>query len=176
MRRLLVITLFLMATVLPAAAPAAQSDAGVQNRLIELAQKRPSVAGPLNGDLPTGPGADHLQVARVELRDFYAAAIFSNPDSKAESPWDVGISFRRNGTDDLTLMINSSGTWSLMQGVETTIASGAIESLATGRGEINAIDLVAIDGQGYFALNGQYVATLDLTAGLSSGDIAVGAA
>ena len=177
MRRLLVLTMILMATALPTAAPAAaQSDADVQNRLIELALQRPSVAGPLSGELPTGPGAVHVQSARVNVRDFYAAATFSNPDAEGESPWDVGISFRRTAMDELTLMIDSSGTWSFKQEMESIIASGAVGSLATGPGEINAIDLVAIGSEGYFAVNGQYVATLDLSAGLARGDIAVGAA
>ena len=125
MGRLLVLALFLVATALPAATPAAaQSDADVQNRLTELAQQRPSLAGPLSGHLPIAPGAVRLQAARVEARDFYATATFTTPDSDVESPWDVGFSFRRTATDELTLMIDSSGTWSFQQGMQPIIASG----------------------------------------------------
>src|SRR5215212_171381 len=177
MGRLLVLTMILLAVALPAAAPAAaQNDADVQNRLMELAQQRPSVAGPLSGQLPTGPGADHLQSARVEVRDFYASATFTNPDSEGEFPWDVGLSFRRTDVDDLTLIIDSSGTWSFKQGMQPVVASGPVGTLATAPGDINAIDLVAIGSVRYFAVNGQYVATLDLSAGGARGDVAVGVA
>jgi hypothetical protein len=145
MGRLLVLIMILVATALPAAAPAvAQDDADVQNRLIELAQQRPSIAGPFSGQLPTGLGTVHLQAARVEVRDFYATATFTTPDSEEEFPWDVGITFRRTAIDGLAFILDSSGTWSF---------------------ELNAIDLVAIGSEGYFAVNGQYVATLDLSVG-----------
>jgi hypothetical protein len=177
MGRLLVLTLILVATALSAAAPAAaQDDADVQNRLIELAQQRPSIAGPLNGQLPTALGMVHTQAARVEVRDFYATATFTNPDSEEELPWDVGISFRRTPIDGLAFILDSSGIWSFEQGMQSIIASGPIASLATGPGEINVIDLVAIGGEGYVAVNGQYVATLDLSVGGARGDIAVGVA
>jgi hypothetical protein len=178
MGRLLVLAMILLATALPAAAPAAAQNGGeVQNRLMELAQQRPSLAGPLSGELPTGLGADHLQSARVAVRDFYAAATFSNPESEEASPWDVGISFRRTDIDELTLIIDSSGTWSFKQGMQQPIiASGPVANLVTAPGDINYIDLVAVGSEGYFAVNGQYVATLDLSAGGARGDIAVGAA
>ena len=176
MGRLLVLAMFLLATALPAATPAAaRADADVQSRLIELAQQRPSVAGPLRGELPTGLGAVRLQSARVEVRDFYATAAVINPDSAEESPWDVGISFRRTAIDEVTLLIDSSVTWSFKLGEQPIIASGPVDRLAVGAGEINRIDLVAIGSEGYFAVNGHYVATLDLSVGGAHGDIAVGA-
>ena len=105
MGRLLVLIMFLLATALAAAAPAAaQDDADVQNRLIELAQQRPSIAGPLSGQLPTGLGTVHLQAARVEVRDFYATATFTTPDSEEELPWDVGITFRRTDIEGSTAL------------------------------------------------------------------------
>jgi hypothetical protein len=175
MGRLVVLTMIVITTALTAAAPAAaQSDADVQQRLIELAQQRPSIAGPLSGRLPSGLSTVHLQAARAEVDDFYATATFTTPDSDAEIPWDVGISFRRTAIDELTFMIDSSGTWSFKQGMQPIIASGPVRSLSTGPGDINAIDLVAVDSKGYVAVNGQYVATLDLPAGGARGDVAVG--
>ena len=177
MGRLLVLTMILVAMALPTVAPAAaQADADVQNRLIELALQRPSVAGPLRGDLPIGPGAVRLQSTRVEVRDFYAAATFTTPDTEAEAPWDVGISFRRTTDDELALIIDSSGTWSFQQGVQPIIASGPVPSLVTAPGEFNVVDLVAVGNRGYFAVNGEFVSRLDLLAGNVPGDVAVGAA
>src|SRR5215216_1494869 len=162
MGRLLVLMMILVATALPAAAPAAaQDEAEMRNRLIELAQQRPSIAGPLSGKLPTALGTVHLQAARVEVRDVYATATFATPDSEAELPWDVGISFRRTAIDELTLMIDSSGTWSFKQGMQPILATGPVGTLTTGPGEFNTIDLVAIGSEGYVAVNGQYIATLD---------------
>jgi hypothetical protein len=177
MGRLLVLTMILVAMALPTVAPAAaQADADTQNRLIELAQRRPSVVGPLRGDLPTGPGAVRLQSARVDVRDFYATATFTTPDSEEEATWDVGISFRRTNDDELALIIDSSGTWSFQQGVQPVIASGPVPSLVTAPGEFNIVDLVAVGGRGYFAVNGEFVSRLDLSGGNVPGDVAVGAA
>jgi hypothetical protein len=71
-------------------------------------------------------------------------------------------------------MIDSSGTWSFQQGMQPVIASSPVKSLAIGPGEINAIDLLAIHSKGYVAVNGQFVATLDLPASDARGDFAVG--
>ena len=175
MRRLLVLVMILVAMVVPGMAPAAaQSDTEVLDRLMGLALQRPSIAGPLRGELPTGLNAIRRQSARVEVRDFYVAATFSNPDLAEESPWDVGISFRSTDIDESKLIIDSDGTWSLKEGMQPVVASGPVPSLATGPGEINHIDLVAIGSEGYFAVNGAYVATLDLSSQAASGDIAVG--
>ena len=177
MGRLLVLTVILIVTALPTAAPAgAQSDAAVLDRLMELALQRPSIAGPLRGELPTGLGAIHLQSARVEVRDFYVAATFSNPDPVIDHTWDVGLSFRKTAVDEFRLIVDSDGTWSFKTGLQPIVASGSVPNLLIGPGDINHIDLVAIGNEGYFALNGEYVATLDLSARDASGDVAVGAA
>jgi hypothetical protein len=70
-------------------------------------------------------------------------------------------------------MIDSSGTWSFQQGMQPIIPSVPVESLAIGPGEISAIDLLAIESKGYVAVNGQYVATLDLPASDARGNSAV---
>jgi len=48
-----------------------------------------------------------------------------------------------------------------------------VGNLAIGPGKINAIDLLAINIKGYVAVNGQYVATLDLLASDARGNSAV---
>jgi hypothetical protein len=67
-------------------------------------------------------------------------------------------------------MIDSSGTWSLQQGIQPVLASGAVGGLAVTPGDVKAIDTT-----GSLAVNGQYVATLDLPAADARGDVAVGA-
>ena len=178
MRHLLVLMMFLVAMVLPGTAPAAaQSDADALDRLIDLAVQRPSIAGPLRGELPIDLDAINVQLAGVDVRDFFARATFSNPDPAGEHPWDIGFSFRHAGIDGgLNLIIDSDGTWSFKEGMQPIVASGPVPSLATGADEINHFDLVAIGSEGYFAVNGEYVATLDLSARNAGGDVAVGAA
>ena len=178
MRHLLALALVFVAMVLPATAPAAaQGDADALDLLIDLARQRPSITGPLRGELPIDLGAIHVQLARVEVRDFFVRATFYNPDPVGEHPWDIGFSFRHTGIDGgLKLIIESDGTWSFKEGMQPIVASGPVQSLATGAGEPNHIDLVAIGSEGYFAINGEYVATLDLSARDASGDIAVGVA
>ena len=80
MRHLLVLMMFLVAMVLPGTAPAAaQSDADALDRLIDLAVQRPSIAGPLRGELPIDLDAINVQLAGVDVLDFFARATFSNP-------------------------------------------------------------------------------------------------
>lgn len=177
MRLLRLFTFFLMMTLLAAAPATAQGDGDALTLLINFALQQPSIAGPLRGELPIGLGASHLQAARVEVRDFYARATFSNPDSTREQPWDMGISFRQTGIDGgLKLIIESDGTWSFKAGMQPIVASGPVQNLGTGPGTTTYIDLVALGSEGYFAVNGEYVATLDLSAREATGDIAVGAA
>ena len=147
MGRMLVLTMILIVTALPTAALArSQSDAAVLDRLMDLALQRPSIAGSLRGELPTGLGAVHLQAARVEVRDLYVAATFSNPNPVTDHPWDVGLSFRQTAVDEFRLIFDSNGTWSFKTGMQSIVASGSVPNLVLGPGEINHIDSAVATG------------------------------
>ncbi|MDQ3226651.1 MAG: hypothetical protein M3Q50_08485 [Chloroflexota bacterium] len=168
--------LLLMVSLLAAAPPvAAQDDDALLALLLEQAQARPSIAGPLQGELPIEIGAVNLSLADVTTRDFYAHATFTNPYPAETHLFDIGISFRRTGGDEaFRLIVDSAGGWFFKEGINPEIATGQVEGLRTGAEETNQLDLVAVGNQGYFALNGQYVATLDLTARGIAGDVGVG--
>ena len=76
---------------------------------LAAAQERPSVAGPLSGELEFGPGT--LAVAAgVDDPDLYALAEFTNPQPMPDL-WDFGIGFRDGGGEEqLRLVVDSTAT------------------------------------------------------------------
>ena len=56
---------------------------------LAAAQERPSIAGPLSGELAFGPDALGVERAGVDAPDFYARAEFANPEPAREM-WDIG--------------------------------------------------------------------------------------
>jgi hypothetical protein len=171
----LALVLLLAFSAVAPAPVAAQSDTDELAFLIARARERPSLIGPLEGELPIETGTVYLEPAGVSLRDFYARAAFTSPYPGEEHLWDVGFSFRSTSPDDdFRFILDSEGAWFFKEGVDPPIATGQLAGLATGAGGITRIDLVASGETGYIAVNGAYVATLDLTARDLAGDVAVG--
>ena len=142
---------------------------------LAAAQERPSVTGPLAGEIAFGPGALGVERAGVDTPDFYARAEFTNPDSAGEL-WDFGMGFRDSGGEEqFRLVVDSEGTWFFKDGLGPVIAGGTVGDVATGPGERNVIEIVAVGDTGYFAFNERLVSELDLSARAEGGDVFVGA-
>jgi hypothetical protein len=151
------------------------SDAEQFEALMAQAEAAPGIAGPFSGDLAMAEGGVDLYGARVNVRDFFAHATITNPYPAAEHLWDIGFSFRRTAPDnEFKLIIDSNGAWFFKEGLDPPIATGQASGLATGENETNHLDLVAVGNTGYFAVNGTFVSTLDLSARDFSGEVAVG--
>jgi hypothetical protein len=170
---LLLVMLLGLATIVPAAA--AKSDADTLALLIGRARQHESVVGPLAGDLPLETDAVHLIAADVALRDFYARAAFGSPFAGADHVWDVGLAFRRTDrSEDFRLILDSDGNWYFKEGPNPPLATGRVSGLGTEVGAVTRIDLVARGDLAWFAVNGAYVATLDLSSRPMAGDVVVG--
>jgi hypothetical protein len=142
---------------------------------IEAAQRRPSVAGPLSGELAFGP--DTLAVARagVDAADLYARAEFTNPDPEIDS-WDIGLGFRDSGEEEqLRLVIDSAGNWFFKDGLGELITGGTVGDVDLSPAGSNVIEIVAVGDVGYFAFNERLVGELDLSTRAAGGDVFVGA-
>jgi hypothetical protein len=142
---------------------------------IEAAQRRPSVAGPLSGELEFGP--DTLAVARagVDAPDLYARAEFAVPAPEIDS-WDIGLGFRDSGEEEqLRLVIDSAGNWFFKDGLGDVIAGGAVDDVDASPAGSNVIEIVAVGDVGYFAFNERLVGELDLSTRAAGGDVFVGA-
>jgi hypothetical protein len=142
---------------------------------LAAAQERPSVAGPLSGELTFGPGSLGVERAGVEAPDFYARAEFANPEPAREM-WDIGIGFRDSGGEEqLRLVVDAEGTWFLKDGLGAVITGGSVVDFNTNPTGSNTIELVAAGDAGYFAFNERLVSELDLSARRDGGEVFVGA-
>jgi hypothetical protein len=142
---------------------------------LAAAQARPSVAGPLSGELAFGPGSLGVERAGVDAPDFYARAEFANPEP-AHEMWDIGIGFRDGGGEEqLRLVVDAAGTWFLKDGLGEVITGGSVGDFDASPAGSNTIELVAAGDEGYFAFNERLVSELDLSARAEGGDVFVGA-
>ena len=142
---------------------------------LAAAQERPSIAGPLSGELAFGPGALGVERAGVDAPDFYARAEFANPEPAREM-WDIGLGFRDSGGEEqLRLVVDAEGTWFLKDGLGAVITGGSVVDFDASPDGSNIIEVVAAGDTGYFAFNERLVGELDLSARAEGGDVFVGA-
>ncbi len=140
--------------------------------------------GPISGGLPHSPGDAWIKTeyAGVSFPDFIVEATFVNPYSASSNSWDHGFILRdnRGGADGafVQIAVNSLRRWSLAwrEGVDAhnqPIRGGTLARFDTSAGGRNHLRIVAIEERGWFFVNGDFVATLDLSNVTISGDIAV---
>jgi hypothetical protein len=142
---------------------------------LAAAQERPSIAGPLSGELTFGPDTLDVERAGVDAPDFYARAEFVNPEP-AQEMWDIGIGFRDSGGEEqFRLVVDAEGSWFLKDGLGAVITGGSLVDFNTSPTGSNTIELVAAGDTGYFAFNDRLVSELDLSARAEGGDLFVGA-
>ena len=140
--------------------------------------------GPINGDLPHNPadGWIKTEYAGVSFPDIILEATFVNPYSASSHSWDYGFILRdnRDGSTGafIQIAVDSERRWSLAwrKGGDSSnqgISGGTIANFETGAAGRNHLRVVAIAERGWFFVNGDFVATLDLSDITASGDIAV---
>jgi hypothetical protein len=152
--------------------PTGDAAAALLAQQMAAAQEGPSVSGPRSGEIPMQLGTVNGVNAGVDVRDFYAHAEFDTPYAASEHPWDIGFGFRSTGVgEDLRIAVTSDGDWLLSRGARQILADGGGALLDTDPMGRNTLDLVAVDDVGYLAVNGDYVATLDLTASDADGEV-----
>ena len=112
--------------------------------------------------------------AGVALANLMAEATFVNPYAAETGGWDIGFAFRETEVNDkLWLIVSSDGNWSLINrvdGEDIFLDEGTVDNMDVGEGGRNHLALIAWGEQGYFFLNGSYVAALDLSERTDAGD------
>ena len=110
------------------------------------------------------------------MNDFNAVATFENPSN---AKWDYGFFFRSSGPNRFhTVVINETGYWYHYvreQGTgdsDQLLDSGRASSFLSGDSNANELRIVALGNEGWFFLNGEFVAELDLSRGDRTGDVA----
>ena len=133
-----------------------------------------SVSENLNHDTHSGK----LVVAKTgqNLANFIVEARFFNPYAASTQKWDCGFIFRSTGSNQhYRLVIMSTQAWHLTNHTGKAdgrvINYGSLPGLKTGLGESNLLRLVVYQEMGWFYLNGELIALLDLSDRTDAGDI-----
>ena len=147
-----------------------------EDYLDQVADEEP-VFGPVEGDLEHQSDAVTFLPAEVDLQNFVVHAEFTNPYDADDNPWDIGFIFRLSDDDPhLRLIITSAGNWALTPALEAPLDEGTVDGLNLRADQRNVIDLVVDGDTGYFGVNGDFVAELDLSEVSQSGDVAIATA
>lgn len=113
--------------------------------------------------------------ANADVTDFVADAVFHNPFAISKNKWDIGYGFHRTDDGELWIIVDSDGAWEFMNGAGDDgdlIDSGVFNGrLHTNTDEANRLTLVAQGRKGYFFINNELAARLDLSSRTNSGDV-----
>jgi hypothetical protein len=115
----------------------------------------------------------------LDLSDFVASARFSNPYSTATGSWDYGFFFRFKDSDNhYRLVVTSDQEWALRirnaSSESTTVQQGELPNLDVAEGGSNSIQLYIQRERGILLVNGEFIASLDVSAMTNSGNILIG--
>ena len=138
--------------------------------------------GPTNGELRHDPsdGFIKTEYVGVDVSDMVVEATFVNPYSASTNSWDYGFIVRKDlrGSDApfLQFVVSSNRGWAVQSGSNAPYqreGAGTVSSLNTGAGGRNHLMVVAIGARGWFFVNGDYVASVNLSSVTGKGDVAV---
>jgi TIR domain len=158
----------------------------------------PSAASPPPGEPIYGPASGKLGAfitpspeynADLKVRDFFTSARFYNPTGPSEELWHYGFAFRNIGeinpanSKEYQLFVSSNKNWSLTQvyGLDwidlnsthhyVSIAEGRVEGFNNAEGGFNDMSLSVVDKTGLFYVNGEFIAQLDVSGTVASGNV-----
>ena len=137
--------------------------------------------GPADGELWHDPsdGIIETEEAGIFLTDTIIAATFVNPYSATTQSWDYGFMFRKQwGGSVVFLVVSSYGAWELYWREDNNsesqdISTGKLRTFQTWDGGSNRLWVAVVGERGYFFVNGEFIAVLDLSAVTGPGDVSV---
>ena len=138
--------------------------------------------GPTNGELRHNPSDNFIETeyAGASFSDMVVEATFVNPYSVSSNSWDYGFIVRSDRGDDaapfLQFVVSSNRGWAVNAGADAPyerIGAGTVSNLSTGAGGRNHLMVVTIGERGWFFVNGNFVAIVDLKIAAHAGDVAV---
>jgi hypothetical protein len=113
-----------------------------------------------------------IQATDVDLHNFVAQTDFAFEHGDADiDSCDFGLGFRSSDEGASYLLLNEQGSWQLLrneEGDEEVVQEGQTDALLDGW---NELALYIDEEDGFFSVNGEYVAALDLEQSNGSGDI-----
>ena len=139
--------------------------------------------GPVSGELPHEPTDNFIEeyFGGVSIADMVVESTFVNPYAASSNPWDYGFILRNRAALDeeapfLQVVVSSNRRWALKSGADVPYdddGGGTLGNLDTAAGGRNHLMVVAIGERGWFFVNSEFVAALDLSAVAHSGDVSV---
>ena len=165
-----------------AAAAGATEEAGPPPTPItsSLPDNVEAIYGPFDGNLQHDAD-EFIETEYVDVTpaNFVMQVEMINPYGSVTGGWDFGLIFRQSDVDDeMRLVVRSDGLWTLNDrtpGTDNFLQEGNVARyLNLNIEDSNLFEIIAVDGQGYFFLNGEFISELDISSRLSEGDIALG--
>ena len=138
--------------------------------------------GPINGELRHDPFDNFIKTeyAGASFSDLFVEAMFVNPYSASSNSWDYGFILRDDNWDDdapfLQFVVSSNRSWAVKTGTGPpylSLGGGTVSTLNTGAGDRNHLMVMAIGTRGWVFVNGEHVASVDLSSVSGKGDVAV---
>ena len=169
----------------------AQASATAQARTISgfvdgLLKSAKQIFGPADGVLKDdNPNIVIGFEPKLDILNMIIEARLQNPADAATKSWDYGFQFRVGGSprQAFRLYIKSNNTWRLVyytglrrpdQTADTIeIARGTLTNFDLSTNGTNHLRLAVLNNLAYFFVNGQYVATLDVSRKITAGSLAV---
>jgi hypothetical protein len=152
------------------AVPSAEATTGtsgdpatVFNDLLVQEQTQPMVFGPASGAMIHDPERVTFEQTGVTVTDFGVHIQCTAPRTAAEL-WDCGLAFRDTSTPDhYRLGVVSDGHWFLSVGAGDPLQQGEGIPIPPNAGDAITLDLFVQGPTGYFGVDGNFVAELDLS-------------
>jgi len=150
---------------------------GLERAMDQIMDEAILISEPENGTIKHNPSDSIIHAKKIDdsIANFAVEATFTNPYSASRSAWDYGFMFRDTGWNQhYRLIIDSNKRWlfKLRDGEDTIIIdSGKLNNLNLGDGESNRIVLICLSDVGYFSINGEPIAKLDLSAKRQAGHL-----
>ena len=143
-----------------------------------------NVFGPVSGELRHNPanGFIETEYAYVDMADLLVTATFVNPYSASEHPWDYGFILRSSGAGEASrlveIIVTSQGRWLAAlrrghPGETEELGRGVLGYFDTAAAGQNTLWVAALEQSAALFVNGEFVATLDLSGAAAGGDLAV---
>ena len=137
--------------------------------------------GPTDGELWHDPtdGFIKTENAGVSFADGIVFATFINPYSASTQSWDYGFMLRDQVNGPVVhLVVTSRGGWRLYWREDNNsesqdVARGGLKTFETHNGGSNRLWIAAVGERGYFFVNGEFIAALDLSTVTGAGDVSV---
>ena len=135
----------------------------------------------MSGTLWHRPENDLIEVeyAGVSIADMVVEATFVNPYAASANPWSYGFVLRAiEGGSSLMVMLTSQRRWAAISssgpfGPHDEIAGGPLHDFAVGSGGTNHLMAIAIERRIWIFVNGDYVASVDVSGATEGGNVAV---